>query len=462
MTKRIFAIFLVFVMATTVYAENGLSMKQVEKLAKSVKLEGTNKLIYNAVTNNAINELALNREVLNNYSTLVNYKLDVKGISNQKSTGRCWMFASLNTMRPTVMKKYNLSSFQFSQNYFFFYDKLEKSNMFLEAMIELRKEDIMDRNVQELIGDAIPDGGWWNYAVNLIEKYGAVPREIMPETISSEASGRLNSILSQLLKHNAMELRKMAKKGAKKTKLVDRKNEMLKDIYRILVLNLGKPVTEFDWRFENEDDEIKTLHFTPQEFYKEAVGIDLSEYVTVLQHPVYDYNGHYTIEYCRGMSNVSDMDFVNIKSDDFKEWAKNALLDSLPVWFAATAGPGMHSENGIMDPDLYDYETLFDIEMSFDKKDAMKYGWGMPNHAMVFVGMDIAESGEVNKWLVENSWGKDRGDSGYYTMSSDWFDQFVYNVILPKKYLPENVQKLLDKKAKKIPSWDPLREAFLK
>ena len=462
MTKQFFVIFLVFVIVSSVFAENGLSMKQVEKLTQSVKLEGTNRLIYNAVTNNSINELALDREVMNNYSTLVNHKLNVKGISNQKSTGRCWMFAALNTMRPGVMKKYNLSSFQFSQNYFFFYDKLEKSNMFLDTMIDLRKEDILDRNVQELINDPIPDGGWWNYAVNLIDKYGAVPKEIMPETISSEASRKLNSILSQLLKYDAMKLRKMAKKGAKKSKLFESKNEMLKDIYRILVLNLGKPVTEFDWRFENKEKEIKTLHFTPQEFYKDAVGIDLSEYVTILQHPVYKYNDHYTIEYCRGMSNVADMDFINIKSDDFKEWAKNAMLDSLPVWFAATAGPGMTKKNGIMDPDLYNYETLFDIEMTIPKEETMQYGWGLPNHAMVFVGMDLNESGEVNKWLVENSWGKDRGDSGYYTMSSDWFDKFVFNVILPKKYLPEDVQKLLGKKVKKIPSWDPLREAFLK
>ncbi|MBN2282201.1 MAG: C1 family peptidase [Candidatus Marinimicrobia bacterium] len=462
MAKRVFVSILISIMTTFLFAENGLSMKQVEKLAQSVQLEGTNKLIYNAVTNNDINELALDRQVMNQYSTLVNFKLDVKGITNQKSTGRCWMFAALNTIRPLVIEKYELSSFEFSQNYLFFYDKLEKANMFLDEMINLTKEDLMNRDVEELIGDPIPDGGWWNYAVDLIGKYGVVPKEIMPETISSESSRMLNSILSKLLKHNAMELRNLADKGAKKDKLLARKNEMLEDVYRVLVLNLGKPVTEFDWRFENKDKEIRTLHFTPQEFYKEAVGLDLSEYVTVLEHPVYEFNDHYTIEYCRGMSNVPDMDFVNISSGDFKEWTKNALQDSLPVWFAATSGPGMSRENGIMDPNLYDYETLFDIEMTFTKKEALQYGWGIPNHAMVFVGMDLDDNGNVSKWLVENSWGKERGDGGYYTMSSDWFDKFVFNVILPKKYLPENVQQLLKKKTQKIPSWDPMRETFLK
>ncbi len=442
--------------------EQGLSKQQIQNLDKSVKLEGKNRLLYNAITNNSIKDLAVNREVLNNYSTLVNYKLNVKGITNQKSTGRCWMFAALNIMRPEVVKSYNLSSFEFSQNYLFFYDKLEKSNMFLDAMIELRKKDLQDRNVQELINDAIPDGGWWNYAVALIEKYGAVPKEIMPETISSESSRYLNSILNKLLRHDAMVLRNMAAKGDGKSKLLSKKDEMLKDIYRILVLNLGKPVTEFDWRYEDKDGIIHTKHFTPQDFYKEAVGIDLSEYVTILEHPVYDFNKHYTIEYCRNMTNMSDMNFVNIQSSDFKAWTKEALLDSMPVWFAATAGPGMGKENGIMNPDLYDYETLFDIEMSFTKKESMNYGWGIPNHAMVLVGMDTTENGSVDKWLVENSWGKKSGDDGYYTMSDSWFDRFVFNVILPKKYIPENVQKLLEKKAKHIPSWDPMRGAFQK
>lgn len=461
MTKKSFVVFLVMAFAVTLFGQ-GLSQNQLQKLSKSNKLEGTNRLIYNAVSNNQINELALDREVMNNYSTIVNYKLDVNGITDQKSSGRCWLFATLNTMRPGVIKKYNLSSFEFSQNYLFFYDKLEKANMFLDAMIELRKKDLHDREVEELINDPIPDGGWWNYAVNLVEKYGVIPKEIMPETISSESTRRMNSILSKLLKYDAMKLRNMAQKGAKKSKLQAQKDEMLKDVYRILMLNLGKPVTEFDWRYEDKDEKIFTKHFTPKEFYREAVGIDLSEYVTILQHPQYDYNGHYSIEYCRGMSNVADMDFVNIKSDDFKSWTKAAMLDSLPVWFAATAGPGMGRENGIMDPDLYDYETLFGIKMTFDKQDAFNYGWGIPNHGMVFVGMDTTVNGEIDKWLVENSWGTDSGDSGYYTMSGEWFDKFVFNVILPKKYLPEDVQKLLNKKTKQIPSWDPMRKTMMK
>ena len=222
MTKKIFVVFTVMALSVTLFGQ-GLTKDQLSKLAKANNLEGTNRLIYNAVSANQINELAVDREVMNNYSTIVNYKLDVKGITNQKSTGRCWMFAALNTMRPSVMKNFDLSSFDFSHNYLFFYDKLEKANMFLDAMIELRKKDVHDRDVEELIGDNIPDGGWWNYAVNLIEKYGAVPKEIMPETISSESSGRMNSILGQLLKYNAMELRKMAKNGANEKQLLAKK-----------------------------------------------------------------------------------------------------------------------------------------------------------------------------------------------------------------------------------------------
>jgi bleomycin hydrolase len=462
MTKKFFALFFAFLLTAVAFGEEmGLSQKQLKDLSNSVKLEGKNRMLFNAVTNNSIRDLAVDREVMNNYNTLVNYKLDAKGITDQKSTGRCWLFAALNIMRPGVMEKFNLSSFEFSQNYLFFYDKLEKANMFLDAMIELRDEDLQDRNVQELINDPIPDGGWWNYAVALIEKYGAVPKSIMPETKNSEASREMNSLIGKMLKHDAMTLRKLAAGGASVKELTAKKEMMMKQVYRILVLTLGKPVEEFDWRYEDKDEKILTKHFTPQDFYKEAVDIDLNEYVTVLEHPVYDFNDHYTIEYCRNMSNMADMNFVNITSKEFKAWTKAAMVDGLPIWFAATSGPGMNRENGIMDPDLHDYETLFDIDITFSKHDAIRYGWGIPNHAMVLVGMDTTETGDTRKWLVENSWGTDSGDKGYYTMNDTWFDRYVFNVILPKKYLPEDVRKLLDKKTKTIPSWDPMREAFL-
>ncbi|MFP4548410.1 MAG: C1 family peptidase [Fidelibacterota bacterium] len=463
MTKKFFVIITALLLVGITFAdETGISQKELKALTGSVKLEGKNRMLFNAVTNNSIRDLAVDREVMNHYNTLVNYKLEVDGITDQKSTGRCWLFAALNIMRPGVKEKFNLKSFEFSQNYLFFYDKLEKANMFLDAMIELRNEDLQDRNVQELIGDPIPDGGWWNYAVALIEKYGAVPKSIMPETNNSEASRQMNSLIGKMLKHDAMELRNMAAEGASVKQLQAKKETMMKHIYRILVLTLGKPVDEFDWRYEDKDGKILTKQFTPKTFYKEAVDLDLSDYVTVLEHPVYDFNDHYTIEYCRNMSNMSDMNFVNIPAKDFKAWTKKAMVDGLPIWFAATAGQGMNRTNGIMDPDLYDYETLFDIDITFTKHESIRYGWGIPNHAMVLVGMDTTDTGETQKWLVENSWGTDSGDKGYYTMSDDWFDRYVFNVILPKKYLPKDIQKLLDKKPQQIPSWDPMREAFLK
>ncbi len=461
MVKKIMLIVLSLAIIA-VAGEEGIGQKELETMSRKVKLEGKNRLLYNAVTNNKISDLAVDREVYDSYNTLVNYKLDVKGITDQKSTGRCWLFAALNVMRPGVIEKYDLAKFEFSQNYLFFYDKLEKANMFLDAMIELQDEDLQDRNVQELIGDPIPDGGWWNYAVALIEKYGVVPKSVMPETNNSEASHQMNSILSKMLKHNAMELRQLAAQGKSNRQLKARKREMMATVYRILVLTLGKPMAEFDWRYETTGGKITTAHFTPQEFYNTAVGIDLSQYITLLEHPVYEFNEHYTIEYCRNMSNMSDMNFLNIRATEFKAWTKAALLDSLPIWFAATAGQGMNRENGIMNPELYDYETLLDVDMTFSKGDAIKYGLGIPNHAMVLVGMDTTQSGTPQKWLVENSWGTDSGDAGYYTMSDSWFDRYVFNVILPKQYIPEDKLRLLDRKAKQIPSWDPMREAFLK
>jgi bleomycin hydrolase len=431
----------------------------LKQLQGSFKMDAQTRALMNAVTNNELRELALNRELLNEYSDIFNYKIDVKGITNQKSSGRCWLFAGLNIMRPAVIKKYNLSEFEFSQNYLFFWDKLEKANLFLDAVIDLHDKPLDDRELQTLVKDPIPDGGWWSYVVSLIDKYGAVPKEIMPETNNSSSTGPMNRLLERLVRRDAVELRAMAAKGAKPAALQARKVEMLKDVYRLLVLHLGVPPQEFTWRYEDKDNKIGEANYTPVSFYRDVVGVDLGDYVSIFDHPAYPYNKYYRIKYCRNMSEIPDMDFVNIDAKAFKSYVLKMLLAGEPVWFAADVGADMYRKDGIMEPGIYDYKSLFGIDMDLTKAQMILTFDSSPNHAMVFVGADTL-GGTPVKWRVENSWGADVGDKGYWTMYDGWFDRYVYSVIVNRKYLPDDVLALLKTTPEVLPAWDPMRELF--
>ena len=444
--------------------EGRLDQSLIKKLQNSFELKEEHRAKLNAISENGPEDLATDHQVYNKYDHIFNFKLDGPGITDQKHSGRCWLFAGLNILRPDIIDRYNLpSDFELSQTYSFFWDKLEKSNTFLEQVIATRKKDIMDRSVQDLIRAPIGDGGWWNYVVEIVDKYGVVPKSVAPETHNSTDTRGMNKMLSRLLKHNAAQLRKMHENGKGVDELRERKEKMLEDVYRVLVYHLGEPLDpdeEFVWRFKNQDDEIVEKTFTPKSFYKNATDIDLHNYVSILDHPIHDYNKHYKINHCKNIADARDMDFINIKVDEFKKLTAAAVLDSVPIWFAAASGFDMSSENGIMAAGLKDYETLLDVDMGYSREEGVAYGICIPNHAMVFSGLDTTKSGEVRKWRVTNSWGTDNGKAGYYTMTDGWFDKYVFNVILPKKYLSEDALDVLEQKAKEIPTWDPMKASY--
>ncbi len=444
-----------------VFAETpgGLTPGVLKELQASCKLDASTRALMNAITANDVKSLALNRELKIRHDDIFNYKVDVKGITDQASSGRCWIFAGLNILRPAVMKKYNLSDFEFSQNHLFFWDKLEKANLFLEAVIETRDRDLDDRELQVLIKDPIPDGGWWSFVVALIEKYGAVPKELMPETNSSKSTGAMNALLARLMRHDAVELRAMAAKGAKTSVLQTRKVEMLKDVYRLLVLNLGMPPQEFVWRYEDKDNKVHEAKHTPQSFYKEVAGVNLADYVAIFDHAALPYNKHYRFKYDRNMADLSDMDFINMRVQDVKGFVLKALLAGEPVWFAADVGAENDRKDGILALGVYDYRSLLGVNMDLTKAERILYFESSPNHAMVFVGADTL-GGKSVKWRVENSWGTDVGAKGYWTMYDDWFDQYVYGLIINKSFLPGNVLSLLSTKPEVLPAWDPMHEMF--
>jgi bleomycin hydrolase len=431
----------------------------IEELKASFELDESNRALVNAMTNNDIRDLAYNRELYIRHDDLFSNKIETKGITNQESSGRCWLFAGFNIMRPTVMEKFDVEQFEFSENHLFFWDKLEKANMFLEAIIETKDADIDDRELQTLLKDPIPDGGWWSYVVGLIEKYGAVPKGVMPETKNSSNTRYMNATLNSMARSFAAELRGMAAKGAGVDALRDRKMEMLKDVYRVLALHLGVPPDAFTWRYEDKDKKIREARYTPQSFYREAVGVDLADYVTLFDHAAHAYDKYFQIKYCRNMPDRPDMTFINIEAGRLREFTLASVLAGDPVWFAADVGKENDYKNGIMAVGTYDYDALMGVGADLSKADRISYGESTPNHAMAFIGVDMKD-GEPAKWLVENSWGTDRGNKGLWSMYNCWFDEYVYTVIIHKKHLPKEVLALLGTEPEVLPAWDPMRSAF--
>jgi len=453
-------LFAVYQPATINAADGGLTEAAIAQIRSSFKMDSHMKAMYNAITNNDIKNLALNRNLIKDHNELFSHKIKTKGITNQKSSGRCWLFAGLNIMRPAVIQKHKLNKFEFSQPYLQFWDKMEKANNFLEYMIQFRDKDPLDREMEILLRNPIPDGGWWKYVVSLIEKYGVVPKDIMPETNSSENTGMMNKLLGKKLRADAIKLRKFNKAGKSVEELRAEKEIMLAEVYKMLAMNIGEPPTEFEWRYEDIDSTVsKAKTYTPGSFYKEFVDIDLNRYVSVFSDPTKDYGKHYTLRLSRNIFDGEDINYANVEIDLLKEMAMKSVLDDEPVWFACDVGKDQNKDRGIMAMDIYDYGAIYDIEMGLSKSERALFRESAPNHAMVFVGIDVKD-GKPVKWLVENSWGKNKGSGGYWTLYDSWFDSHVYNVIVHKKYVPKEVLEIYEQDPVILPPWDPMYSLY--
>jgi bleomycin hydrolase len=453
------AIITIFFIHGSAFAEDGaLSSELLGEIKSSLKIDSHSRAIYNAITNNDLNQLALSRDLLRQHNELFSHKIKAKGITNQKSSGRCWLFAGLNLMRPIVIEKHDLGSFEFSQNYLAFWDKMEKANSFLERMIEFRDRDLLDREMEIFLRDPIPDGGWWEYVVALIKKYGVVPKDIMPETNSSENTGMMNRLIGRRLRADAISIREMGGNGVSIDSLRAEKRKMLGEVYRMLVLNLGEPPAEFQWRYEEKDSTVAASKtYTPQSFFNEFVAIDLDNYVSIFNDPAKELGNHYQIKYSKNMFDGEDIDYVTVESSTLKEMAMKSVLADEPVWFACDVGKDQDGNHGIMAMDIFDYGSIYDIDFEMNKASRTLYRESTPNHAMVFVGVDIKDDKPV-KWLVENSWGSERGSSGYWTLYDSWFDNHVFEVIVKKQYVSKEILNILDQPAVLIPPWDPMFE----
>lgn len=424
--------------------------------------ERANVVAKNAVSSNGVRAAARVPEGVAANAMTFDVEVSQGKRCNQQRSGRCWMFASLNTMRYRTIKKYNLKTFELSQAYPLFWDKLEKSNWFLENILDTLDEPLDGRLVSYLLRDPIGDGGQWDMFKSLVKKYGVVPKEAMPETACSRSTGEMDSYLTRYLRGAARRLRESAQAGVSREDLGSMKKEMMGDVYHLLVTCLGEPPASFEVRLRDKDDKlVLSGTFTPQEFFDEAVGMDVDDYVSLISAPTADkpFDHTYTVSRLGNVVEDGGVRYLNLPIERLKECAVAQLRDDLPVWFGCDVGQSYLREEGIMDTAALDVDGLFGfpVEGCLDRAERLDYGESLMTHAMVLEGVNLDEAGHPTLWKVENSWGEDHGRDGFDTLSDPWFDEYVYQVVVDKKYLTDAERATYEtEEATVLAPWDPM------
>lgn len=415
-------------------------------------------LAQNAVTKVDVTEIALNRSLVTSMDHTFSHTLDNWQATNQMRSGRCWMFAGLNLMRVDAMKSLVLEEFELSQNYIMFWDKLEKSNYFLEAIIDTADRSVDDRTVHFLLQSLVSDGGQWNMFANLVKKYGLVPKSVMPETHSSSNSRSMNRILRRKLREGAKGLRELHGRGAPGSEIRAAKDEILVTVYRILSIHLGTPPSEFLWQWVDKD---RKFHrdgvITPQQFARKYVNTPFEEYVCLVHDPRESSPRErtFTVEYLGNVIGDSDVKYLNVDIAEIKRITMQAILDGEPVWFGCDTGKMMAREAGLWDKELFDYRGVYNTEFSLTKAERLVYGESAMTHAMVFTGVDIV-NGKPRRWRVENSWGDEVGKKGFFLMNDSWFDEYVFEIAAPKSTLSPKLRAAYEQEPIMLPAWDPM------
>ena len=430
-----------------------LSETDLELMRKNFLASPKNRVAQNAVAQTSIDGVALDREVVVGTDRTVSNLLDDWSVTNQKKSGRCWLFAGLNLLRVGAAQTMNLKEFEFSQNHLMFWDKLERANFFLEAMIETAGRDLDDRTVAFLLSEVAGDGGQWNMFVALVAKHGLVPKTVMPETHSSSQSARMNEILQSVLRQGALQLR-----GCPAQEQQERKQRIVESVHRILCIHLGTPPESFPWQWTDKD---RVFHrdgeMTPKEFATKYVGIALADHVCLVDdcRPTSPKGRTFTVDYLGNVVGGPPVVYLNVDMALMKKAAMDSIVAGVPVWFGCDVAKMRSNDLGMWDARLYDLESVYDVSFSLDKAERLAVHDAMMTHAMLFTGVDVVD-GSPRKWRVENSWGDERGDKGFWTMNDNWFDEHVFEIAARRDQLTPELVAALEAEPIVLPAWDPM------
>jgi bleomycin hydrolase len=436
-----------------------ISEKEILKVKKSLAKDSSFRLARNALTKTDLQDVSMNWDrfalINHTFSDMVTPELPA---TCQHHSGRCWIFAGLNLVRIPFAQKYKLEDFEFSQSYLFFFDKLEKANYFLENILKTAEEAFDGRLVSHLLKDPVQDGGQWDMFVSLVDKYGAVPKSIFPDSKASLNSRSINYILSLKLREWARTLRYLKEKKTSEKKLCETKDMMMNEAYRIILTHFGQPPEKFDWEYVDKDKKFHAHRdLTPKTFFKKHVNYPLHDMVSLADSPRKStpYGKTYTVNYLGNVIEGQTPCYLNVEVNVMKKAAIASIKDNTPVWMGCDVGKFFHRGLGVMDSELYEYEHLYDTVFDLDKAGRLDYGEAQIAHAMLFTGVNLV-NGKPTKWRVENSWGKKNGDKGYYIMTDKWFDEFMFVITIHKKYLSKQLWDEYKAPPQVVQPWDPL------
>ena len=439
--------------------DGGITKQMLQQIEKQNAPTASDRALRNALAANSIDALAKNQKNAGALDTYFNVETKKQSITNQKSSGRCWMFSGMNVLRANFAKRTDSLKVTFSQDYLFFYDQLEKANLMLQGVIDTGKKPIDDQRVQFFFHHPLNDGGTFCGVADLTEKYGLVPTEVQPETYSAESTSRMSRIISSKLREQGLELRKMVNEGKKAKDIQQRKTEMLSEIYHMLVITLGEPVKEFTYAFRDKNGKALTpvKTYTPQSFYQEVVGEKLNgTFIMVMNDPRREYYKTYEVEYDRHTYDGHNWKYLNLPMEDIEQLAIASLKDGRKLYSSYDVGKQLDRKRGFADTENYDYESLFGTTFGMNKAERISTFDSGSTHAMTLTAVDLDADGKPLKWKVENSWGSDSGHQGCIIMTARWFREYMFRLVVDKKYVSEKLLKDYDQKPIMVMPEDPL------
>ncbi len=436
---------------------NNVSLSLIEKFRDQTENSAFDRAMTNALTKHNVKDVAFTNRGLEEAQFAFSVNVPTMEVTNQKQSGRCWIFAALNLFREEIAEKCNIEKFELSQNYIAFWDKFEKINFFYESMIELADRPLTDRLVIYLLDSGIGDGGQWNMLVNLVEKYGLVPKAAMQETFQSSHTRDMNRLINTLLRKGALDLRKAYSEGSD---VMQVKEKYLLDAYRLLTMCFGVPPKSFDFEYTDKDDAYHIDRgLTPIEFARKYTSLNLrSDYVGIINSPTEDkpFYQQITIDYLGNVAGAPPVTYLNLPMEEIKDLIVKQLQDGKPVWFGSDVGSMGERSMGIWSDKIYDFDGTLGIDFSMTKEERLNIRESAMNHAMVITGVNLDENGVPNRWKIENSWSDQNGEKGYYVMNAGWFDKFVYQAVIEKSYLNEKQLEALQTEPMHFMPWDPM------